>query len=73
MKRSEFAHAVAHQFGEHGSVLVRELVIPSLGNQTPEQALAAGGEARQIWSALCEAMDVPLAQREPVRLPQPRG
>lgn len=72
MKRSEFTHAVTHQFGATGDVLLRDLVIPSLGNVTPAAALDAGLPARQVWDALCDEMDVPLADRVPVRLPQPK-
>lgn len=71
MKRSEFTHAVAHQFGATGDVLLRDLVIPSLGNLTPFAALEAGTSARSVWDALCDEMDVPASQRVPVRLPQP--
>lgn len=72
MKRSEFSYAVTHQFGVTGDVLLRDLVIPALGNQTPLQALAAGVSPRSVWDALCVEMDVPAAERVPVRLPQPR-
>ncbi len=73
MKRSEFSHAVEHQFGANGQVLLRELVIPALGNRTAVEALDAGDEPREVWGALCDEMDVPLAERVPVRLPQPRN
>ena len=72
MKRSEFAFAVGHQFGATGDVLLRDLVIPALGNRTAAQALDAGETPRVVWDALCVEMDVPVADRVPVRLPQPR-
>lgn len=72
MKRSEFSYAISHQFGATGDVLLRDLVIPSLGNRTAAQALDAGETPRAVWDALCREMDVPLAERVPVRLPQPR-
>ncbi|HLP23458.1 MAG TPA: DUF3046 domain-containing protein [Microbacteriaceae bacterium] len=73
MKRSEFGFAVAHQFGSHGQVLLRELVIPALQNRTAEEALEAGLSPRSVWDALCSEMDVPVSARVPVRLPQPRN
>ena len=70
MKLSEFSFAVRTQFGATADVLTRELVLPSLGNQTAAQALAAGAEPRQVWDALCDATDVPIEQRVATRLPQ---
>lgn len=72
MKRSEFSYAVQHQFGATGDVLVRDLVIPALGNRTAIEALERGESARSVWDALCSEMDVPLHNRVPVRLPQPK-
>ncbi|MFM6974236.1 MAG: DUF3046 domain-containing protein [Agromyces sp.] len=72
MKRSEFAHAVEHLFGANGAVLLRDLVIPALGNQTPTQALEAGESPRVVWDALCTEMDIPASQRVATRLPQPK-
>ena len=73
MKLSEFHHAVSHQFGAHGAVLLRDLVLPTLGNRSAAEAIDAGIDTGTVWAALCEAADVPQAARVPVRLPQERG
>jgi len=64
MRLSEFNRAVEHEFGAaYGGQLVRELVILELGSRTAEQAIAAGVPAREVWLALCAAMDVPESRR----------
>ena len=73
MKLSEFRRALAAEFGEsYGSVVARDLVIGSLAGRTADQALAAGVDVREVWLALCEAMDVPLARRNGAGRPEPR-
>jgi len=46
-------------------------VIVELGNRTPEQALAAGVPARDVWIALCDVQEVPLARRHGAGRPTP--
>lgn len=58
MKHSEFARAVADEFGAFGRVLVRDTVLVELGNRTPDEALAAGLPARDVWVALCRVQEV---------------
>ncbi|MGN6126479.1 MAG: DUF3046 domain-containing protein [Humibacter sp.] len=73
MRTSEFRRAVAAEFGEqYGRALLRDLVLDRLGNRTGDQALADGVKERDVWWALCEAMDVPIARRHGVGLPDPR-
>ena len=59
MKLSEFERAIADEFGVHGRVLRRDTVVVALGNRTPDEALAAGIPAREVWFALCAAQEVP--------------
>ena len=60
MRLSEFWRAVADEFGEvYGRALVRDLVLSELGDLSAERAIAAGVPVRDIWLALCAAMDVP--------------
>jgi len=42
-----------------------------LGGMTVDQALATGHQPREVWHAVCEAMDVP-AERRWGREPSPR-
>lgn len=53
--------------GEFGAVRAASLsydhVFAQLGGRTVEQALEAGVEPREVWLAVCEEYDVPLARR----------
>ena len=73
MTRSEFTRAIAAEFGEaYGRSLVRDLVLTPLGERTAEQALAAGVAPREIWLALCAAMDVPRERWHGAGRPEPK-
>ncbi|WP_402467887.1 DUF3046 domain-containing protein [Isoptericola aurantiacus] len=64
MRYSDFSLLVDEVFGSaYGRVLVREQVLPALGDRSPEEALAAGVEPRDVWHALCDALDVPEERR----------
>lgn len=64
MRVSQFWTLVEGEFGgPYGRLLVREQVLPALRGRTAEQALADGVDPRQVWSVLCEEMDVPVARR----------
>jgi hypothetical protein len=52
-------------------VLLRDTVIVELGNRTPEQALAAGIPARDVWIALCDVQEVPAERRHGAGRPDP--
>ena len=71
MKLSEFQYAVDTEFGEYGRVLMRDTVIVALGNRTPQEALAAGVPAREVWLALCDVQDVPMSRRHGAGRPTP--
>lgn len=58
MKRSEFALAVETEFGGLGRALLRDVVLDEFG-VTASEALSAGVRPRDVWAALCRAMDVP--------------
>jgi hypothetical protein len=71
--RSEFSRAIAAEFGEaYGRSLVRDLVLTPLGERTAEQALSAGVAPREIWFALCAAMDVPRERWHGAGRPEPK-
>lgn len=60
MRLSEFQRAVRDEFGEaYGTSVVRDVVLGPLGDRTAKQALDEGEDARDVWLALCDAMDVP--------------
>jgi hypothetical protein len=43
--------------------LAADLVVGALGSRTAAEALAAGVAPRQVWDALCDAMEVDDAVR----------
>lgn len=64
MRYREFWQLVDEVLGSaHGRALVHELVLPTLGARTAEQALDAGTEPRDVWHALCDELDIPDPQR----------
>lgn len=64
MRVSEFHRAVADEFGAaYGASVVKDVVIGALGDRTAKEALDAGVDAREVWLALCDAMDVPAERR----------
>lgn len=64
MRISEFWELVDGEFGRaHGRTLVRDHVLFRLANRTAEQALEDGDDARDVWFALCDALDVPESRR----------
>ena len=64
MRSTEFWELVDTEFGRaHGRTLARDLVLFQWGNRTAEQAIADGEPVREVWVALCEAMDVPEDRR----------
>jgi hypothetical protein len=46
-------------------------VIVELGNRTPEQALAAGIPAREVWLAICRVQEVPQERWHGAGRPKP--
>jgi hypothetical protein len=64
VRSSEFWELVDGEFGRgQGRVLVRDHVLIELGSRTAEQALADGEPFREVWFALCDALDVPEERR----------
>ena len=59
MKHSEFARAIEGEFGQAmGQALVRDLVL-DVFDLTAADALKSGVRPREVWVALCQAMEVP--------------
>lgn len=72
MRTSELQIAISEEFGALGSVLMTDLTLGSLGGRTGAEALAAGVPARQVWSAICDAKDVPAERRHGRGLREPQ-
>ncbi len=73
MRRSEFLRAVADEFGARSAFLMTDLVLTEVGERTPAQALDAGVPPRDVWLALCVAMDVPQDRRYGAGRLEPRS
>ena len=64
MRVSEFWTLVTDEFGDaYGRSLATDQHLLALDDRTARQALDAGVEPKEIWLALCEAMDVPPERR----------
>lgn len=73
VRASEFWRAVDDEFGAgYGRVVTRDLVLGEVGGVTADEALARGADPREVWLALCAAMDVPPERRYGVGLRDPR-
>lgn len=73
LTRSEFSRAIADEFGEaYGRTIVRDTVLTALGERTADEALSAGAAPREVWLALCSAMDVPRERWYGAGRPEPK-
>lgn len=59
-----FWERMTERFGaRQADTIARDQVMRQLDGQTVQQALAAGWSARAVWNAVCEAYEVPVAER----------
>jgi hypothetical protein len=64
MRITEFWRRMDARFGErYAASVAQDLVIAALGGRTVVDALAYGMAPKQIWAAVCEAVEVPVADR----------
>ncbi len=64
MRLSVFWSLMDDEFGPaYSRTLARDHALLALGDRTADQALEAGVPARDVWEALCDAMDVPPERR----------
>ncbi len=65
MRLREFYALLDAVFGpEYARTLARELVITGLDSRTADQALDDDVDPRDVWHALCDAMDIPPSRRD---------
>lgn len=65
MRHSEFWSLLDSVFGEEYSrTLARDLALDALDSRTCAVALEDGVAPRDVWHAVCDQMDVPLARRD---------
>jgi hypothetical protein len=64
MRNTVFRRLMAEEFGEiRSETLAADHVIASLGGRTPDQALAAGVSAKEVWRAICVEFEIPPDRR----------
>lgn len=60
MRLSQFYELMADEFGKpQADVLIRDLALLELGDQTATVLLDQGEDPKQIWLAICRAQQVP--------------
>ncbi|MGL5857815.1 MAG: DUF3046 domain-containing protein [Angustibacter sp.] len=64
MRHSEFWRLMEEEFGPgYARTVARDQVVRELDGRTAQQALDAHLPPRQVWEAVCEAMQVPPGRR----------
>ncbi|SDO73941.1 DUF3046 domain-containing protein [Actinacidiphila guanduensis] len=64
MRLTIFWERMRAHFGEtYADSFARDHVMSELGGRTVLQALDDGWEAKDVWRAVCAAMDVPQSRR----------
>jgi Protein of unknown function (DUF3046) len=64
MRNTMFRKLMANEFGQvRAEMVARDHVMSALGGRTADQALEAGVPAKEVWSAVCDAFDVPEHRR----------
>jgi hypothetical protein len=64
VRLTDFWERMREQFGAaYADSLARDQVLAQLGGRTVLEALEGGEPVRQVWRAVCEAFDVPVASR----------
>ncbi|MDX2853586.1 MULTISPECIES: DUF3046 domain-containing protein [Streptomycetaceae] len=64
MKLTVFWERMRVHFGEtYADSFARDHVMSELGGRTVHQALDEGWETKDVWRAVCAAVDVPASRR----------
>jgi hypothetical protein len=64
MRHTEFWARMEHALGPaYARTWAEQQVIGSLGHRTVVEALDAGETPKQVWQAVWERLDLPLAER----------
>ena len=64
MRLTVFWQRMADHFGAGSAdTFARDHVMSELGGRTVQQALDAGWEAKDVWRAVCTAVNVPYEKR----------
>jgi len=63
VRLTDFWRRMHEVFGPHAESLAADHVFSELANRTVLQALGDGEAAKDVWRAVCEAMQVPASRR----------
>lgn len=64
MRLTQFWERMNAHFGAaYADSFARDHVMYQLGGHTVYEALAAGWDAKDVWRAVCEAMEIPASRR----------
>ena len=64
MRLTEFWARMRHYLGAtYADSFARDFVIAELGGRTVNEALAAGLDAKEVWRAVCAALQLPPTAR----------
>ena len=64
MRVSDFWNRMDEEFGRaYAGSLSKSLVLAALDDWTVVEAVERGANLRQVWHAVCDAMDVPATRR----------
>ncbi len=64
MRHTEFWARMNQQFGAaYADSFARDFVVAELGGRTVYQAIADGEDVKEIWRAVCNALNLPPSVR----------
>lgn len=64
MRHTEFWARMSQQFGAtYADSFARDFVVTELGGRTVYQAIADGEDVKEIWRAVCDALNLPPSVR----------
>ena len=64
MRLTVFWARMAEQFGAaYADSFARDFAVAGLGSRTVHQALADGVPAKDVWAAVCAALELPASAR----------
>ena len=64
MRHTEFWERMREQFGDsYADSFARDFVIAELGGRTVSEAIADGEDVKEIWRAVCDALELPPSVR----------
>ncbi|WP_370287837.1 DUF3046 domain-containing protein [Nocardioides sp.] len=64
MRHTEFWSRMEHHLGDgYARVWASQIVLSSLDGRTPQQALDAGVEPKQVWRAVWQMLELPASER----------